>query len=239
MARWFGPSFGRRVPVSAVPRRDPWGRLVWRQCRRRAGDCPVDCRRQDPGALAPGSVGTAEPWLPLALFAVLGAAVTWLNQRRRSAEAGHRGAAALASGPRRATGDRRRHGCRRHRRDRCRWPSRGVQPWRRAAVRLHRRGGCRPERQRADAHAIPRGARRLSGTLPRDWHRLDHRGRTPGRRPEEGRHEVSAAPVGRRDDRRRRTAVHRHAARPQCPRPARGTVTGQRGALAVGGRVRR
>ena len=58
-----------------------------------------------------------------------------------------------------------RIGRRRHRRDRLAGAGRGVQPGRRAPVRLRGVGGGRPERQDADAVAVPRGARRVPGPL--------------------------------------------------------------------------
>ena len=63
----------------------------------------------------------------------------------------------------------------------------------------------RPQRQHAHAVALSRRARHLSRTASRDGRSEDHRDGPRGHRPASRRHHVSAAPVGRQDDGRRRT----------------------------------
>ena len=84
----------------------------------------------------------------------------------------------------------------------------------RAAVRLHRTGGDRQERQRADADAGSGAPRRLSGALPVDRRTAHHRHRTDRDRQAQGRHDLSDAPLDRRNAIRRRALLHRFRARP-------------------------
>ena len=104
---------------------------------------------------------------------------------------------------------------RRHHRDRRAWADRSIQSGGRAAVRVRGARVVGPQRQHADAVAVSRRARYLSGTISRDRRAEDHRHRPGGHRPAPGRHDVSAAPVGRRDDGGRRATIHRHPARSQ------------------------
>ena len=69
-----------------------------------------------------------------------------------------------------------------------------------------RRRGDRPERQDADALALPRRARRLPRQLLDDRRAQDHRHRPRGHRPAQGRHDLSDGPVGRRGRAWRRVA---------------------------------
>ena len=95
---------------------------------------------------------------------------------------------------------------------------RGVQSRCGASVRLQGRRSDRPERQRADAAAVPRRTRRLHVALPADRRGAHHRHRPRGDGAAQGRHHVSRAPVGRRDVPRRRAQVHGHPARPEHAR---------------------
>ena len=125
--------------------------------------------------LAPDGLAVADPGdrLSLIVFAGIGALIAWLNHRvRRPA---HRGCRVL--GPSGAARRRPQHDHRRRDRDRRQGAHRGVQPRRRAAVRVSRRRGGGAQRERTDAIAASRGARRLSAALSHDRRGEDHRPR--------------------------------------------------------------
>ena len=65
-------------------------------------------------------------------------------------------------------------------------------------LRLPGRRGSGPERQDADARAVPRRARRLRGELPAHGPAQDHRHRPRGRRPPARRLNLSHGPGGQR-----------------------------------------
>ena len=145
--------------------------------------------------------------------------------RRRAQVHGHAARPHEARPPGRPTrGQRspmaRRGGLRGGRHHRHRRPRAGgdVQPGRRAAVRLCRGRSGRAQRGHADALAVPGGARLVPVAVPGDRAGEDHRRGPRGPGAAEGRIDVSAAPVGRADHHRRRTAVYRHPARSQRPR---------------------
>ena len=204
-----------------------------------------------PGALATGlgaliamelflppaglAVSGAGDWLSLSLFVATGLAISWINHRLRYAEAAQRANAQLAT-------------TRAERLDaiinttvdgiivigndgRIEAFNRGA----RATVRLLGVRGPRAQRQHAHAVAVSRGARRLPGALQGDpgGHHHRHGTRGVGAAPRWQR--VSAPSLGGRDDHRRRPEVHRHAARPQPPRAARGPASRQR--RRAGGRL--
>ena len=77
-----------------------------------------------------------------------------------------------------------------------------------AAERLfgYTRSRCaRPQRRHADAVALSRRARHVSRAVPGHRPRQDHRARARREGPSQGRHDVSAASVGRADHDRRRS----------------------------------
>ena len=103
-----------------------------------------------------------------------------------------------------------------------------VQPGGRKALRLRRRRGGRPERQDADAGAVPRRARRLHRQLRRRRPGEDHRHRPRGGRAAQGRHDLPDGPGGQRVAARQPTATSpassatspsASARRPSCDRP--------------------
>ena len=124
------------------------------------------------------------------------------HQRLVRAQAGRR-SPAVGPGPR----DRRHH----HHRRAGDGPV--VQPGRREDLRLPGRRGPGPERQDADARAVPRRARRLPRQLRPHRAGEDHRHRPRGGRPAERRLDLPDGPGRQRIPAQRPPLLHRHRPR--------------------------